>query len=294
MKIQNLTNESEWLAARRKGVGASEAAIIFGLPGYKSIRRVWGDKTGRSWGVFDNVSSGMEEMGEAGHRFEEANAQWFADKTGLEVRDPGEYCLYWSEEHPMSCTPDRMIMGSELCAVLELKLAFMKQARIWAHAVPTSYQIQVQHQMYCCELETAYISVIMDGYKHRWFKINRNERFIAQLIRRVEWFWKHVEAGTPPPVDESPDMMDTLASQYAEPAETRVDLPFKFTAITEEIAEHAAIEKEAKAKGTFLKNQVRDAIGDNTTGVLICGDQCWNWKPGKRGRTLRKGKVHND
>ena len=296
MIVETFKTESEWLKARRGGVGSSDAAIIYGLPGYRSIRRIYADKRGESWGVINNKPTDLNEMGEAGHRFEEANSRWFADKTGKKVTDPGEYTLHWASGNPpMFCTPDRFVENTfgKRIAVLELKLAFHRQAKIWSHMVPTAYMIQMQHQMLCCELDTAFISVILNGYQHRWFEVKRHERTIKELKRRVEWFMEHVRAGTPPPVCNSSDMMQTLQDQYSQPEETRVDLPYKFWQITEEIDKATKQKSELEKKIKHNKNLIREAIGTATTGVLIDGTTAWHWKKTKTGRTLKKGVIYD-
>lgn len=297
MRVQKCKTESEWLEARRGGVGSSDAAIIYGLPGYRSIRRVYADKKGESWGVLNNKPTDLNEMGEAGHRSEDMNAKWFGDKTGKKITDPGEYTLHWASGNPpMFCTPDRFIENTfgKRIAVLELKLAFHRQAKIWAHQVPTPYMIQMQHQMLCTELDTAFISVILNGYQHRWFEVKRHERTIKELKRRVEWFMEHVRAGTPPPVSNSSDMTHTLQDQFSEVKETRIDLDYKFSEITDQIGKDTEKKKEIENRIDHNKNLIRDAIGANTTGVLIDGQNCWHWKQTKRGRQLKKGRIFDD
>ena len=46
MIIADPKNREEWLNARKKGIGGSDAACIIGLNKYKSNVRLWDEKTG--------------------------------------------------------------------------------------------------------------------------------------------------------------------------------------------------------------------------------------------------------
>lgn len=296
MRTEIHKTEEEWLAARKKGIGASESSIIYGLPGYRSIRRVWADKKNLGWGVFseDSKDADFEELGEAGHRSEDMNAKWFSDKTGFKVFDPGDYTIQWAENvnAPIFSTIDRFCDdGSPKPVPLELKLAFYEAAKIWMTLVPQAYMIQLQHQILCAESTHCYISVILNGYQHRFYKVDRHERTIDEIKRRCEWFWDHVEKNIEPPVFSSPDMTDTLSDQYPEPVESTIDLPGELWDVTEQIEKDSQEMSIIKKRDTHNKNLLRDAIGDHTTGILIDGETVWNWKKTKRGRMLKKGKL---
>lgn len=45
--VEHHATESEWLAARQSGIGASEAAAVLGFSKFASPYSVWGRKTGR-------------------------------------------------------------------------------------------------------------------------------------------------------------------------------------------------------------------------------------------------------
>jgi putative phage-type endonuclease len=67
-----------WLAERRKGIGGSDLAALFGEAKYGNTEyAVWADKTGRSDELVQN------EAMEWGVRFEDAVAEKFGDETGL-------------------------------------------------------------------------------------------------------------------------------------------------------------------------------------------------------------------
>ena len=54
MKTVTYANRSEWLEARRGGIGGSDAATLLGVSKFSSPYKLWAEKTGRDIGDFDN------------------------------------------------------------------------------------------------------------------------------------------------------------------------------------------------------------------------------------------------
>ena len=81
VSTENLT-EQEWLAYRRRGIGGSDVAAIFGISPFRTARDLYDDKL--------NIASAADDAGnwvalEMGHLLEPLVARIFAKKTGLEV-----------------------------------------------------------------------------------------------------------------------------------------------------------------------------------------------------------------
>lgn len=81
VSTENLT-EQEWLAYRRRGIGGSDVAAIFGISPFRTARDLYDDKL--------NIASAADDAGnwvalEMGHLLEPLVAQIFTKKTGLEV-----------------------------------------------------------------------------------------------------------------------------------------------------------------------------------------------------------------
>ena len=78
-----LLTEEEWLEYRRKGIGGSDAGVLYGLSKYKTEKDLWLDKTGRLPPEKDSISSWLAK--EYGHYLEELVAITFAKVTGYRV-----------------------------------------------------------------------------------------------------------------------------------------------------------------------------------------------------------------
>ena len=83
--VEDITKitEQEWLAYRRKGIGGSDCAIVFGASPWRTTRELYWDKKG-----IKDLAPTKEESNwvakEVGHRLEELVAQIFMKKTGLQ------------------------------------------------------------------------------------------------------------------------------------------------------------------------------------------------------------------
>ncbi len=81
-------NTNDWLAWRRKGLGASDAPIVLGLSEYKTPFQLWQNKLNL---LPDEPSSFIAEMG---HKFEGRARAQFALETGIDLKP--DIC----KEHP--------------------------------------------------------------------------------------------------------------------------------------------------------------------------------------------------
>lgn len=268
---ENLPYE-DWLAYRKLGIGGSDASVVCGINRYRSPVELWMNKTGQ---LPD------EEAGEAaywGTQLESLVRAEFSKRTGVEVRLVKQ--LLQSEEQPFmlanldgACThPD---LGP---CVFEAKTASAYKSGEWeADAIPDAYLLQVQHYMAVTGYRGAYIAVLIGGNTFKWKLIQRDDELISMLIRLEADFWRHVQSGTPPPLDGSDASAAFLrtffpgsvpGSQVALPAQA-ADLVAQYRSFSEQ-AERAA-EKKQEAE-----NLLKQMLGENEMGTA--GDSIVTWK----------------
>ena len=159
-------NRSEWLAARKNGIGASEAACIVGLSPFKTNVQLWEEKTGRREApdISDNprVKYGTEA--------EEYLRALFA-------LDFPEYAVMYDQFGMIRNNPDLPFAFATLDGdladkatggrgVLEIKTAEINRTGQWAEwggQIPQHYYVQVCHQL----LTTGYdFAVLKAQIKH--------------------------------------------------------------------------------------------------------------------------------
>lgn len=286
-----------WLKLREQGIGASEAGAICGASRFASPYSVWLEKIDGK----DDWADEQSEMQAAGHRHEPTIAKWFMeqDVPGLGnyvLHDPGDFTMVWANDTPapIFATLDRLLTNfdGDPKAPLEMKCAWGPSGKEWESKVPLSHQIQTHVQMIATNTRHAYIAVLIDGYKFRWYRLDYNPKFAEALVRKLTRFWqKYVITREPPPVDFSKATTDALASQWIPPTPTTIDLPAEAQDWTNERAAIAARIKAEKRRDDLLANQLRQAIGPNEIGVLPDGKTGWSWKANKKSRILRQCKV---
>ncbi|NLK78952.1 MAG: endonuclease [Clostridiales bacterium] len=199
-------DKAEWLKYRKQGIGGSDAGAICGLNPYRTAMQVYYDKTSDETEEIDN------EAMRQGREFEDYVARRFMEATGKKVRRANY--MFQDEENPfMLADVDRMLVGEN--AGLECKTASPFMAEKWKDGkIPMSYQIQCHHYMSVCNAEAWYIAVLIYGREFKYYKIERDEQVIADLIQIEKDFWKnHVEKEILPEPDGS-KLSDSIIAEY--------------------------------------------------------------------------------
>jgi len=256
--------EAEWLEIRKRGIGASETAGVLGVSPYSSPFSVWAMKTG-------DLTVAQTDRMRAGKVFEDGVAQLFVAETGLDVEDPGPFVMWWDGN--IFATPDRAYYENGTYVPIECKFI---GGPMWDEP-PIYYQIQVQQQMYCMGATYGYIAAWFAlQYKFCHWRIERNEKFIEAMVKRLDQFWDLVESKTPPAIDGS--VATEAALKFLHPNDTGevVQLPEEAWAWTKRLEEIKQEQRLIDDERRLIENQLRAAIGDATFGEV--GDIRWSLK----------------
>ena len=202
----NLDKKS-WLRYRKRGIGGSDAGAVCGLNPYRTAIQVYYDKTSDEIEEIDN------EAMRQGREFEDYVAGRFCEASGKKVRRAN--AMYYDEKNPfMLADVDRMVVGEN--AGLECKTASPYMAEKWEDGkIPLSYQIQCHHYMSVCNTEAWYIAVLIYGKEFKYYRIEREEQVIADLIRIEKEFWReHVMKRVMPDPDGSKTADAAIAERF--------------------------------------------------------------------------------
>lgn len=198
--------KQEWLNYRKQGIGGSDAGAVCGLNPYKTAMEVYQDKVSLETEEFDN------EAMRQGRDFEDYVARRFTEVTGKKVRRAN--AMFCHETYPfMRADVDRMVVGEK--AGLECKTASPFLADKWQDGqVPMHYYIQCLHYMTVCDVDAWYIAVLIFGREFKYYRMERDEEMIADLIRIEQDFWQnHVLKGQMPSPDGS-KLADSVIAEY--------------------------------------------------------------------------------
>lgn len=133
-KTDGLSRE-EWLKLRRTGIGGSDASVILGVNPYRSVRKLWLDKTGQ--GLTETAEE--KECAYWGHRLEDIVRTEFAERSGFKV-ETVPYLLRHDQYHFMQANLDGMVNDPVYGnCVFEAKTVSAYKAEKWHNGIPREY-----------------------------------------------------------------------------------------------------------------------------------------------------------
>lgn len=203
-----LLSREGWLLLRKQGIGGSEAGAVCGLNPYKSAFNVYVDKTS------DSTDTEDSERMRQGRDLEDYCARRFSEETGLKVHRSNY--MYRHSEYPfMLADLDRVVVGEN--AGLECKTSSAWSADKWKSidTVPESYILQCQHYMAVMGFDHMYLACVILGTAFVYYRIERNDALISNLILVEKDFWENnVRAGKVPAPDGSKAYDDMLSAYF--------------------------------------------------------------------------------
>lgn len=269
----NDLNRDEWLQARAKGVGGSDASVILGLNKWKTPFELWLEKTGQV--IPEEIQSDAAYFGSL---LEDLIAKEFEKRSGKKVRRRNAI-LQHPEHEFIIANVDRLVVGEK--AVLECKTTSAYNAKEWQDdEVPESYIVQVQHYLGVLgpEYKKAYIAVLIGGNKFVWKGIERDEELIDMIFQAEQHFWhEYVEKNIPPKLDGSSAAEEYLKKRYsnAEPGKT-VDLKHEYKEKIQELLSLKETIKQLEEQEKALENEIKNELKDAEYGFV--GNYQVNWK----------------
>lgn len=214
---KNMPRE-QWLQLRKQGIGGSDAGAVCGVNPYRSAFNVYHDKISEELPEAED-----NEHMRQGRDLEDYCARRFSEATGLKVRRTNY--LYRHESYGfMIADLDRVIVGEN--AGLECKTASAWSADKWksVDTVPEAYILQCQHYMAVMGYDSMYLACVVLGTDFTYFKINRNEELIANLIKVEQDFWENYVRKKVIPDPDGSKAYDDLLSEYF-PARRNTSIP---------------------------------------------------------------------
>lgn len=201
-------NRREWLEARKKGLGGSDAATALGLNPWKTNVALWEEKTGRRQD--EDISD--KECVRYGVDCEPLMREMFRlDHPHLRIEHE-ENAIIQHPEHPQlqASLDGKLWDENERLGILEIKTSSI-QSRAdrdkWHKQVPQHYFIQLLHYMLVTGAEFAVLKARLRSQwgeslsiteKHYRFERENHEDDIAYLLEKELAFWRFVETDTRP------------------------------------------------------------------------------------------------
>ena len=274
--VRSYQTRPEWLRERRLGIGASDAAALYGESPWQSPMSLWAEKRGL---MAPTDEAAVPDYIKWGLKLEPLIAAAFAEDTGREVIDIPPFTIERDLEHPeLLATLDRRQRTTAGVGVLELKSTNFFAKQQWSEGVPIYYQIQVQHQLMVTGEPFASVAVLIGGSEFLWCDIPRNDAFIDDLRRRVIAFWAMVLADVAPAPDASAATKEALARIFpAEATPEFVPLTADAAVWDEKRMSGKAMIEAGKKLVDEAEAHLKLAIGDNL-GAVLPNNVTYTWK----------------
>lgn len=278
-------DRDEWLEARRKGIGGSDAAAILGLDPWRTPLAVYLDKRGE-------LPDDDSEAAEWGRRLEAFVADGAVDRinhdraaAGLPpVKARRRHAILQHPDHPfMLASLDREIVGHERGpGVMEVKTTGYWAARQWDHGsdpdLPEQWHVQHQHYLAVTGRTHGWLAVLVAGQRLLVEQVERDDELIGALVEVEAAFWRRVQAGEPPPASARDDDVTKTAYARATPGRSVV-LPAEARDLIEQRQAARAAESAAADRRKEAEARLRQLIGDAEVAFLPGDDRpCFTYK----------------
>lgn len=282
-----MTTRTEWLAERRTLIGASETPSILGR-GYRTAAQVWAEKCG----LEDESESDVDIKLRIGTIIQPALVEVARAVFNLPAIAERDNVVRRSATVPYVGASLDAVAGKDEngCDIpLELKNVDSINARQWGDAPPIEFQIQNLQQQFVTGAQFGYVMGLIGGNRPVLHRVERNEVFIAAMLRKLEWFWDLVKTRTPPPYQDPYDQARVLAALYPKGSGTAIALDEVAERILQRREVLSLAQTEAEAKLAECDNELKAMLGDNTYAALP-GGRWVSWKqiPGSTYTVNRK------
>lgn len=181
-----------WLAERRSGIGASEAAAALGLSPFETPLELYLRKIG------ELPDAEETEAMRWGSRLEPLIAEAYEEATGHRVVREQQFRRADGRPH-LFATVDAV--GS--AGLVEFKtLSAFKSGSLGEEGtddLPEHWLVQAHQQMAVFGEDHVHFAVLVGGQRFRTFHVDRNDLVVEALLTGVDTFWSMVQSRVPPP-----------------------------------------------------------------------------------------------
>lgn len=284
---------AQQLETRRRGLGGSDCAAVFGLSPWKSRYQLWREKRG----LDTNDAAASNEPAFWGTALEDVVAAEYARRAGVRVQRMRK-TLRSIRRPYMLAHLDRAIIlpgapgnvrwnGDQLNTreILEVKTADRFTADQWGEPdtdqVPVHYLLQGMHYLAVTKAEVCRFAVLIGGNDFRTYTVQRDDDLVRQIIDTEAEFWSLVEQGIEPPAESDED----IRIKYRQDAGTTIEATPEIATTVQQLREAKAalevVEAEVERYEGEIKGYMREAATLTVAGAPAC-----TWRTTKPRKTF--------
>jgi putative phage-type endonuclease len=292
-------DRSEWLAARKQDVTASDASALLGIHPYKTAFELWAEKTGRKPDAEDN------EVFRRGRALEYVAIDFLReDYPDWKITHSYNNRYFRDTDARIGATPDAFVRIPDRkgTGIIQIKSASDFSMKNWRdpetkEIVPPTYvAVQAIIEATLTGASYAFVALIVSGHTltlHPPIEIPLHLDLMNRVRREVADFWRLTESGSHPDADWKRDgeLLEQLYQPDGRVLDLRADnsLPGLLDEKATLAEQKSAIEKRQKE----IKAELLDKMGladpsaktsDPTTDVARIAD----------GRSITAKRQHRD
>jgi putative phage-type endonuclease len=280
-RIIHDVGSQEWVAARRRGLGASDIAAACGVSRWKSRYVLWLEKTGRQ--EPQPVSRAMR----VGTHLERVILDDWVEEHCAEILDEQLTIQVQAEPVEIWATLDAVVtMPDGEQVALEAKHTNWRNRELGEDGtdqIPLEWICQAQCQMAASGVDVCHFAVWVDASTSREFTVQWDAELWSGLLVKAAEFWRYVSEDRVPPADWAnvPERLDRFRwVEPAAPADLRNSDAAKLWERYECLGRGiAAAEKDRKrVKGEFML-----AMGDSDSALVADGKEVYLLKVDRPG-----------
>lgn len=247
---------------RNKYIGGTDAAAILGLSRYKTALQVWAEKTGQI--DVPDISGKLQVK--LGNRLEQTVCELFTEETGKKVHRVNE-TLFHPDYNFIGGNIDRRVVGES--AIFEAKTTSAWNLDEWeGDEIPQEYICQVMHYLMVTGAKTGYIACLIGNQKFVWKEIARDEKLVAELLKREVTFWNEFVLKNVMPMQISAKDTDTLYQLFPDAiVGEEVQLTDAENVIIEMLRGLEQDKKSLDGQIEQMKNRLKASLKDKESGI---------------------------
>lgn len=254
-----------WLDQRRKGIGASDAAVILGMSKYRTAYQLWHEKLGIK------IDNEMSEEQLWGLVHEPTIAAMYEIRTGRQIHQVKGFLAH----------PRWPIRYANLDRVARDRIVQIKTSSVYtgwgpdgSDVIPDEYLIQVTHEMDCAAASLCDLVVLLCGNRMRIYPIRFNPVLAEEIEKSQITFWDHVTRRVPPAIDWKHATTSDFIEDLFAPGVKVVTIEDTTEPVNVFVREYLAIGKEEK-RIDLAKKEVRAKLvtrmGEDAGKMIIPG-----------------------
>lgn len=282
-------NREEWLAERRKAIGASDVPIILGLASWCTPLELYLRKRGEL-----PEPEPTDEM-LAGIEMEDTIAKMYAQRTARKLTDPGRHTMQRNAMFPhLHATLDRKIEAHAVenrdgWGPLEIKNVGGHATYQWREGAPLAYQAQLMTQMMVTNTGWGSLCALIGGQDLVWFDYEYDADVATWINSETKAFHKRMILGGDPPEPTAKDRKALTDATDVDPGRV-VALSLAGAAVTAAYDKMMAQLAICETRKGELENLIRVQMGSAEVGLLPDGGG-WTWKESQRTEKAREART---